>query len=120
MRYYAVAHFSKFIPQGSVKISTEKNINDVIKNVEEKDSLKNITLMEYGVNYVSYLTPDNKIVTVVVNEGVSRNIQFKVDAKYMSVFTTTQDSQMQQTYEGEIAEIELPKKSIMTIVFENK
>ena len=120
MRYYAVAHFSKFIPQGSVKISTEKNINDVIKNVEEKDSLKNITLMEYGINCVSHLTPDNKIVTVVVNEGVSRNIQFKVDAKYMSVFTTTQDSQMQQTYEGEIAEIELPKKSIMTIVFENK
>ena len=120
MRYYAVAHFSKFIPKGSIKISTEKNINDVIKNVEEKDGAKNITLMEYGVNYVSYLTPDNKIVTVFVNEGVSRNIQFKVDAKYMSVFTTTQDSQMQQTYEGEIAEIELPTKSIMTIVFENK
>ena len=119
MRYYAVAHFSKFIPQGSVKISTEKNINDVIKTVEEKDGAENITLMKYGVNCVSYLTPDNKIVTVVVNEGVSRNIKFKVDAENMTVFTTTQDAQMQQTYEGEITEIELPEKSIMTIIFQN-
>ena len=119
MRYYAVAHFSNFIPKGSVKISTEKNINDVIKNVEQKDGAENITLMKYGVNCVSYLTPDNKIVTVVVNEGVGRNIKFKVDAEYMSVFTTTQSSQVQQTYEGEIKEIELPEKSIMTIVFQN-
>ena len=119
MRYYAVAHFSKFIPQGSVKISTEKNINDVIKTVEEKDGAENITLMKYGVNCVSYLTPDNKIVTVVVNEGVGRNIKIKVDAQHMSVYTTTQDAQMQQTYEGEIKEIELPEKSITTIVFQN-
>ena len=75
--------------------------------------------MKYGVNYVSYLTPDNKIVTVVVNEGVGRNIKFKVDAQYMSVFTTTQNAQLHQTYEGEIKEIELPEKSIMTIVFQN-
>ena len=119
MRYYAVAHFSKFIPKGSVKISTEKNVNDVIKTIEEKDGAENITLMKYGVNCVSYLTPNNKIVTVVVNEGVSRNLEIKVDAEYMSVFTTTQEMQMQQTYEGEIAEIELPEKSIMTIVFQN-
>ena len=119
MRYYAVAHFSNFIPKGSVKISTEKNINDVVKTVEEKDGAENITLMKYGVNYVSYLTPDNKIVTVVVNEGVGRNIDFRVDAEYMSVFTTTQDAQMQQTYEGEVQKIALPEKSIMTIVFQN-
>lgn len=119
MRYYAVEHFSKFIPKGSVKISTEKNINDVIKTEEVlEDGTVNTTLMKYGVNCVSYLTPDGQIVTVVVNEGVGRNIKFKVDAKYMSVFTTTQEAQMQQTYEGEITEVELPEKSIMTIVFE--
>lgn len=121
MRYYAVAHFSKFIPQDSVKISTEKNINDVIKE-ETVDENGNVTttLMKYGVNCVSYLTPDGKIVTVVVNEGVGRNIKFKVDADYMSVYTTTQDAQLQQTYEGEVAEIELSEKSIMTIVFQNE
>ncbi len=118
MRYYAVAHFSQFIPQGSVKISTEKNINDVIKEVETKDGAENIKVMKYGINFVSYLTPDNKIVTVVVNEGVDRNINFKVDAKNMTVYTTTQDAQMKKTYNGKVKEIPLPEKSIMTIVFE--
>lgn len=121
MRYYAVAHFSKFIPQDSVKISTEKNINDVIKE-ETVDETGNVTttLMKYGVNCVSYLTPDGKIVTVVVNEGVGRSIKFDVDADYMSVYTTTQDAQLQQTYEGKVAKTELPEKSIMTIVFQNE
>ena len=36
----------------------------------------------------------------------------------MTVYTTTQDKQLEQTYQGEISEIELPEKSIMTIVFE--
>ena len=74
--------------------------------------------MKYLVNCVSYLTPDGKIVTVVVNDGVSRKIDFKVNTDKMTVYTTTQEAQMQQTYEGEIAQIELPEKSIMTIVFE--
>lgn len=119
MRYYAVAHFSKFIPKDSVKISTEKNINDVIKTegVDENGN-KNLTSMKYLVNCVSYLTPDGKIVTVVVNDGVSRKLDFKVNTDKMTVYTTTQEAQMQQTYEGEIAQIELPEKSIMTIVFE--
>lgn len=121
MRYYAVAHFSKFIPVGSVKIETEKNINDIIKTEEVlEDGTVNTLTMKYGVNCVSYLTPDGQIVTVVVNEGAARRIDFKVEARYMSVFTTTQEAQMQQTYEGEVAEIDLPEKSIMTIVFRNE
>ena len=119
MRYYAVAHFSKFIPQGSVKISTKKNINDIIKAYEtQEDGTEKTTVEKYGVNSVSYLTPDGKIVTVVVNEGVGRNLIFKVDAKNMTVYTTTQEKQLEETYKGEVGEISLPEKSIMTIVFE--
>ncbi|MGN0539526.1 MAG: glycoside hydrolase [Candidatus Fimenecus sp.] len=119
MRYYAVAHFSKFIPQGSVKISTKKNINDIIKAYEtQEDGTEKTTVEKYGVNCVSYLTPDGKIVTVVVNEGVGRNLSFKVDAKNMTVYTTTQEKQLEETYKGKVAEINLPEKSIMTIVFE--
>lgn len=44
--------------------------------------------------------------------------QFKVKADNMIVYTTTQDKQLEQTYQGEISEIELPEKSIMTVVFE--
>lgn len=119
IRYYAVAHFSKFIPKDSVKISTEKNINDVIKTEEtDAEGNTNLTSMKYLVNCVSYLTPDGKIVTVVVNDGVSRKLDFKVDAENMTVYTTTQTEQMKETYKGTVAEIDLPEKSIMTIVFE--
>lgn len=120
MRYYAVAHFSKFIPEGSVKISTEKNINDIIKNetVNETGTIT-VNSMKYGLNCVSYLTPDNKIVTVVVNESEDRSIKFDVDAEKMTVYTTTQENQLQETYNGKVKKVDLPAKSIMTIVFEN-
>lgn len=119
MRYYAVAHFSKFIPVGSVKIETKKSINDVIKTTEKlEDGTVNTISMKYTVNCVSYLTPDGKTVTVVVNEGVTRNIDFKIDAEKMTVYTTTQNEQLKETYSGNVTEIELPEKSIMTIVFE--
>ena len=76
--------------------------------------------MKYGVNCVSYLTPDNKIVTVVVNEGVERKIDFDVDANYMSIYITTQEYQMMATKNVEVQEFSIPAKSITTIVFENK
>ena len=118
MRYYAVAHFSKFIPEGSVKISTEKNINDITEVKEDRDGETVTTIMKYVVNCVSYLTPDGKIVTVVVNDGVGRKLDFQVDAENMTVYTTTQTEQMKEAYKGSVTEIDLPEKSIMTIVFE--
>ncbi len=119
MRYYAVAHFSKFIPVGSTKILSEKNINDVTK-VEEtnEDGSTNVTTMKYTVNQVSYLTPDGKIVCVVVNDGAERELKLKVDRDNMTVYTTTQEKQLEETYNGEKAKITLPEKSITTIVFE--
>lgn len=119
MRYYAVAHFSKFIPAGSIKMTTNKNINDLIKAEETgEDGTVKTTVEKYGVNCVSYITLQGKIVTVVVNEGASRNIRFNVDAKNMTVYTTTQEKQLEETYKGKIEEIPLPSKCIMTVVFE--
>ena len=119
MRYYAVAHFSKFIPIGSTKIQSEKNINDVTKVEETNENGEKITTVtKYLVNTVSYLTPDGKIVTVVVNEGVERELKLKVDRDNMTVYTTTQEKQMEETYKGAKTEITLPEKSITTIIFE--
>ena len=119
MRYYAVAHFSKFIPVGSVKIHSEKNINDVTKVEETNENGEtNITTLKYLVNTVSYLTPEGKIVTVVVNEGAERELTLKADRNNMTVYTTTQDNQMEKTYEGEMTKIILPEKSIVTIICE--
>jgi hypothetical protein len=119
MRYYAVAHFSKFIPVGSTKILSEKNINDVTLIKETNENGDEITkTMKYTVNQVSYLTPDGKIVTVVVNEGPQRELKLKVDRENMTVYTTTQEKQMEKTYKGEMSKITLPEKSIVTIVCE--
>ena len=115
MRYYAVAHFSKFIPVGSVKVSTEKNIYDM---VWEKDWEGNITGANFITNTVSYLTPDGKVVTVIVNEGEDRELKVRVDRKNMTVYTTTQEKQLEETYSGKRTKITLPAKSITTIVFE--
>ena len=119
MRYYAVAHFSKFIPVGSTKIQSEKNINDITEVKETNENGEEVTtITKYLVNTVSYLTPDGKIVTVVVNEGVERDLKLKVDRENMTVYTTTQEKQMEETYKGEKTKITLPEKSITTIVFE--
>ncbi len=114
-----MAHFRKLNPVGSVKIERKKSINDVIKTTEKlEDGTVNTTSMKYTVKGVSYLTPDGKIVTAVVNEGVTRNIDFKIDAEKMTVYTTTQNERLKETYSGNVTKIELPEKSIMTIVFE--
>lgn len=119
MRYYAVAHFSKFIPVGSVKIESEKNINDIIKVEETNENGEtNTTTMKYLLNTVSYLTPDGKIVTVVVNESTERELKLKVNRNNMTVYTTTQEKQMEETYKGKTTKITLPEKSIVTIVSE--
>lgn len=118
MRYYAVAHFSKFIPQGSTKMSTKKNINDIIKTKEPLEDGTIKTSDRYIVNSVSYRTPDGKIVTIIVNEGAQRNVKFKVKADSMTVYATTQEKQLEQTYQGEVTKIALAEKSITTVVFE--
>lgn len=115
LRYYAVAHFSKFIPVGSVKVESKKNIYDM---VQEKDANGVVTSANFLTNVVSYLTPDDKVVTVIVNEGGDRDLKVKVDRKNMTVYTTTQESQLQQVYSGEKTEMTLPANSITTIVFE--
>jgi hypothetical protein len=115
MRYYAVAHFTKFIPVGSKVVETTKDIYDYI---EEKDWEGNIIQANYITNVVSFLTPDGKVVTVITNEGEDRVVKFKVDRDNMTVYTTTQEKQLVETYSGNVKKIVIPAKSITTIVFE--
>lgn len=114
MRYYAIAHYSKFIPVGSRKVATEKDIFDYIY---EEDAEGNVVEANYITNQVAYLTPDDKVVLVITNEGVDRKVKFKVDRDEMTVYTTTQESQLQQTYSGDKKKITIPENSITTIVF---
>lgn len=118
MRYYAMAHYSQFIPVGSTRLYLEKNINDLQEITEVVDGEERIVSSRYTTNAVAYKRPDGKIVCVVVNEGVERKLDFNIDADKMTVYTTTELKQMVQTYSGKVDEIDLPARSIMTVVFE--
>ncbi|XP_041972484.1 lysosomal acid glucosylceramidase isoform X2 [Aricia agestis] len=58
--FYAMGHFSKFIPRGSVRIEVEKSF----------------TIFSH-LNYVAFLTPRDTIVVVVHNKGKKQTISVK-------------------------------------------
>lgn len=118
IRYYAMEHFSKFIPSGSVQLETQKNIDDLKtwnSDNPEDEELRNI----YSTSTVAFRTPDNKIVVVVVNEGGERKLKIDVDGvSQMKVYTTTEEEQMAETYSGNIKAVTSPQYSITTLVLE--
>ncbi len=110
-RYYAMAHFSKFIPAGSVRISACSDILD-LAFTSSGSSTKSL-------NISAYKTPEGKIVCVLVNEGDERNAYLNIISGQMSVWTSTAEAQLENTYSGDAkALVELPADSITTIVYE--
>ncbi|CAH2094054.1 unnamed protein product [Euphydryas editha] len=63
--YYAMGHFSKFIPRGSVRI----------KVVEKKP------LFSSALRHVAFLTPKNTTVVVIYNDGQARPVNLKNSIK---------------------------------------
>ena len=118
IRYYALAHFSKFIPAGSSQLNLTRNVNDLKTwksgDPQDKD-IRNI----YEVSTAAFKTPDGKIVCVLVNEEDERKVKFDVDGvSKMQTYTTTENEQMVNTYNGKIKTVVMPKWSITTVVFE--
>ncbi|XP_037563118.1 lysosomal acid glucosylceramidase-like [Dermacentor silvarum] len=66
--YYALGHFSKFLPRGSIRIDSRLN-----------RSSKNLS-------YVAFLTPKSDVVVIVLNGGEERII-LEIKDKYGSVNT---------------------------------
>lgn len=118
IRYYALAHFSKYIPSGSVQLNLTRDNKDVKTwnsgNPEDKE-LSNI----YEVSTVAFKTPDGKIVCVLVNEEDARKVKFDIDGvNKMQVYTTTESEQLVNTYNGKVKAVTMPQWSITTVVFE--
>ncbi len=118
IRYYALAHYSKFIPASSVQLSTQKNIEDLNTwhsgNPEDQE-LRNINT----TSAVAFRTPEGKTAVVVVNEGSERPLKIDIDGyTNMTVYTTTETEQMVNTYSGKIKTVTSPQFSITTVVFE--
>ena len=111
-RYNALAHFSKFIPQGSVRISAEKNVND--RYAEWIGDFE--FAVGYRTNVSAYLTPDGETVLVIVNEDSAKDITLNLTDGNMTIYTTDEKLDCEKTYEGKIQTFNIPENSITTII----
>ena len=105
-RYYAVAHFSKYIPAGSVGIYSNHS-RFLGKDIDLGD-----------VQTCAFKTPEGKTVLVVVNSGDAFNIATNKFLCNMEVITSTADEQLKTVYSGNSKLfVEVPANSITTIIY---
>lgn len=95
-RYYALAHFSKFIPQGSISLDTG-------------------FYASRGLNAFAFKRPDGKTVIVAVNDSrAKRVIEPDIEFNECKITVTNQENNLtEQEYNGKIT---LEPKSIATII----
>lgn len=98
-RFYAMAHFAKFIPLNSVCLDT-----DFFPD-ENND-----------FNVFSFKTPEGKFVTVIVNEGEEREITLSGNFNKIKTVTSTQTEKMTEREVSTNGKITSPSLSLMTVI----
>ncbi len=113
-RYYAYMQYSKFVPAGSYVLDCGDNVYTVA-NFNDDDGIHFREL----VNETAFITPENNVVVVVVNEGKTRDLKIKVDGySNVDVYTTDEGHNCENTYSGELKEsYTIDESSINTYVF---
>ncbi len=114
-RYYALAHFSKFIPAGSVRIDANADVLDLDYQTDWEGAVYNAQL---GFSASAFQTPDGRLVAVIVNEGAARS--FTVTAPFRlraEVWQSTAEAQMQLLASGVTLPVfRIPENSVTTVV----
>lgn len=95
-RYNAMAHFSKFVPAGSVVLKAEGDDFSALYNDVWYDWWDYC----HECNFCAFKTPEGKYVIVVVNEGKDRTISIPTLSLKMSVTTTDSEHTFEETYSG--------------------
>lgn len=115
-RYYALAHYSRFIPSGSVRIKASQDIRDVTFVQDEEG---NYIDGQRSFNISAWKTPDKKIVVVIVNEGSDRNFIISELGKLKSeVWQSTAEKQLEKIHDGiALPLVKCPSQSITTVIF---
>ncbi len=125
-RYYAMAHYSKFIPVGSRRINSSISVADIEMSKAWwtqwiDDEEYPVYLVDKNDFYIStYVTPEGDYVAVIVNEAEEgRKVKFDKVWKNMDVYTTDAERNLEHTSEKGIGlkSIEVGPKSITTVVF---
>ena len=117
-RYYAMAHFSKFVPEGSRLISCKKDVNDRFSSMSRE---KLESYMSFRTNTAAFLTPDGKIVLVIVNGGEEHTFSLSgIEGRdHLTTYTTDGSKKVELTYDGAYQQtLTIPAYSITTAIFE--
>ena len=90
LAYYTIAHASKFVRPGSVRISSTNNGDKTVSLTEdeERPGVKRATVIENSQVYanVAFRTADGKIVLIVVNDTYSGGtFRIQYNGKYASL-----------------------------------
>ena len=102
-RYYALAHFSKYVPVGSVALDF-----GFVPTQESND-----------YNVFAFETPDGSNVVVAVNEGNEQVLKINSAHSKMQIITSVSDDELRQVYNGTAkSSIEIPAYSITTVILE--
>ena len=115
-RYYAMRHFSAFIPAGSVRVDPNPDVKDVDY---QKDDDHVIYDFQLGYTASAYQTPDGRIVVVVINKGNERNFTVTAFGKVKAEIwqSTETGGYMQRVHSGIIPlKTKLPTNSVTTFV----
>lgn len=105
-RYAALAHFSKYITPGSVRIYS--NPSRLLG--------ADIVLSDYQT--CAFKTPEGKTVLIIINNGENMNVATNKLTGTMEVVTSTADAQLQTVYSGKTKLfVECPADSITTIIY---
>lgn len=95
-RYNAMAHFSKFVPAGSVVLKAKGDELSALYN----DVWSDWWDYYHECNFAAFRTPEGKIVIVVTNEGHDRTITVPTLSLKMEVYTTDSEHDFEKTYCG--------------------
>ncbi len=122
-RYYAMAHYTKFVPVGSYAVDFDLSVADLTAEkawwkqwIDDKEY--DVYLTENYMTVSAFRTPDKKYVVVIANEGEDKEVSFNMLGYDMSVYTTDADSDLELTSRTKgHKKITIGAKSITTVVF---
>ena len=113
-----MAQFSKFVPEGSRLISCKKDVNDRFSSMS-REKLENY--ISFRTNTAAFLTPDGKIVLVIVNGGKEHTFSLSgIEGRdHLTTYTTDGNRKVELTYDGAYQQtLTIPAYSITTAIFE--
>ena len=100
-RFYGMAHFTKFIPKGSVALDIG------LRPTEDNNTF----------NAFAFRTPENETALVIVNEGEEAEITLDGDFKTLEIIRSTQEKKLEKIYSGEFnGGLTCPASSLTTVI----